>query len=159
MKLRTDPKTLYGLVATGEAITWALLISGLLIRATGTAPDYLVTVVGGLHGFMFLSYAVMAALVGVNQRWHPGRVIGAVVLAIVPFATIPFDRALNRRELLEGEWRTEVSDHPADRSWFDSLFRWFIARPVVLVLVLLVGVVAVFSFLLWLGPPDEWFSE
>lgn len=159
MTLRTDPKTLYGLVATGEAITWALLISGLIIRATGFAPDYLVTVVGGLHGFMFLSYAVMAALVGVNQRWHPGRVISAVVLAIVPFATIPFDGALNKRGLLEGAWRTQASENPKDQGWFDSLFRWFIARPVVLVLVLLVGLVAVFSFLLWLGPPDEWFSE
>jgi len=89
-----SPKTLFRIVATAEAITWAALISGLIIRAAGVAPEWLISVVGGAHGFTFLSYAVMAALVGVNQRWPILRIAFGVVLAIVPFATVPFERVV-----------------------------------------------------------------
>jgi integral membrane protein len=152
------PKRLFSLVATGEAITWTLLLSGLAIRAVGAAPDWLIPLVGGTHGFMFLSYAVVATLVSVNQRWPLGRSAAAVALAVVPLATVPFDRSLLRRNQLEGDWRAEKTNHPADAGWFDSLFRWFIRRPLALVGVLLAAVVVIFSTLLWLGPPYQWFN-
>jgi integral membrane protein len=152
------PKKLFAIVATGEAITWSLLLSGLAVRAFGAAPDWLIPLVGGTHGFMFLSYAVVATLVSVNQRWPLGRSFAAVALAVVPLATVPFDRSLLRRNLLEGSWRTERSDHPKDAGWFDSFFQWFIRRPLVLIAALLVAVVVIFVTLLWLGPPYEWFD-
>jgi integral membrane protein len=154
----SNPKTLFRIVATAEAITWALLISGLLIRASGNAPEWLISVVGGAHGFTFLSYAVIAALVGVNQRWPVLRIIFGVALAIVPFATVPFERTVAKRGYLVGPWRVEKSADPRDLGWFDSLFRWFIARPAVLVAVLTVGVILVYMFLLWMGPPTQWFN-
>lgn len=107
---------------------------------------------------MFLSYCVVAVLVGLNQRWAMGRIAGAVALAIVPFATVPFDRRLGKQNALEGSWRTETSDDPRDQGFIDRLFRWFIARPVVLVLVIAVALPAIFAFLLFLGPPTEWFD-
>jgi hypothetical protein len=103
-----------------------------------------------------MGYAVTAVLVGVNQRWSIGNTVLAVALAIVPFATYPFDRYLEKRSLLEGEWRIEGTKDPRDNSWFDKLFRWFIFRPLLLVLTLAVFVVSLFAFLLWLGPPGEW---
>jgi len=151
-----SPGNLYSLVSVGEAITWGFLISGLIIRATGNAPEWLIPLVGGIHGFMFLSYAVIAALVGVNQRWGFVGVAIAVVLAIVPFATVPYDRYLKKRQRLTGDWRLEATDNQKDNGLIDRLFRWFINRPLVLVSVLVVGVVVVYVFLLWLGPPDEW---
>lgn len=150
------PGRLYSIVSVGEAITWGLLISGLIIRAAGFAPDWLIPAVGGTHGFMFLSYAVIAALVGVNQRWGFGGVSIAVILAIIPFATVPYDRFLAKRQKLTGPWRLQAGSDPRDSGVIDRLFRWFINRPLVLVVVLLIGVVVVFSTLLWLGPPDEW---
>ena len=158
MNVFAEPKGLFRVIATAEAITWALLLSGLAIRASGNAPEWLISTVGGLHGFTFLSYAVIAALVGVNQRWAVGRIFVGVALAIVPFATIPFERSVAKKGLLVGNWRTQASENPKDSGWFDSLFRWFISRPLILLLVLVVGVVAVFSTLLWLGPPGEWFE-
>lgn len=152
------PKSLYRFFAIGEAFTWALLISALIARVISESLAIAVTVAGTIHGAMFLSYCTTSVLVGVNQRWRFGRISASVLLAIVPFATIPFDRNLMRQKALEGVWRTSASEDPRDRRAFDRLFRWFIARPVLLILVLLVAVTALFSFLLFLGPPTEWFD-
>jgi integral membrane protein len=156
--LKTSPKSIYKFFATGEAITWGLLISALISRALGDLVPHAVTVAGSIHGAMFLSYCVVAVLVGLNQRWAMGKIAGAVALAIVPFATVPFDRRLVRQNALEGSWRTETSDDPKDQGFIDRLFRWFIARPVVLVLVIAVALPGIFAFLLFLGPPTEWFD-
>jgi integral membrane protein len=156
--LKTSPKSIYKFFATGEAITWGLLISALISRALGDLVPHAVTVAGSIHGAMFLSYCVVAVLVGLNQRWAMGKIAGAVALAIVPFATVPFDRRLVRQNALEGSWRTDTSDDPRDQGFIDRLFRWFIARPVVLVLVIAVALPGIFAFLLFLGPPTEWFD-
>jgi len=156
--LKNSPKSIYKFFATGEAITWGLLISALISRALGDLVPHAVTVAGSIHGAMFLSYCVVAVLVGLNQRWAMGKIAGAVALAIVPFATVPFDRRLVRQNALEGSWRTETSDDPRDQGFIDRLFRWFIARPVVLVFVIAVALPGIFAFLLFLGPPTEWFD-
>jgi hypothetical protein len=113
-------------------------------------------IAGATHGFAFIGYSATAVLVAVNQRWPLLRGAIAVLLAIVPFATVPFERYLEKRQLLEGEWRTEKSNNPLDKTRFDRLFRWFINHPVILVLSLVVFVFGLFTFLLWLGPPSEW---
>ena len=154
--MNLTPKSLFRLFAVAEVVTWALLISALVIRATMGMGSEVFFVVGASHGFTFLGYGVTAVLVGINQRWSIGRLIFGVVLAIVPFATVPFDRSVERKGLLEGPWRVTKSDDPRDSNWFDSLFRWFIARPLLLLLVLVSFVVSLFSFLLFLGPPSEW---
>ena len=156
--MKNSPKSVYKFFATGEAITWGLLISALISRALGDLVPHAVTVAGSIHGAMFLGYCVVAVLVGLNQRWAIGRIAGAVALAVVPFATVPFDRRLGKQDALEGSWRTETSDDPRDQGFIDRLFRWFVARPVVLVLVIAIALPAIFAFLLFLGPPTEWFD-
>ena len=153
-----QPKKLFLTFAKGEAITWTLLISALVIRAMGDPIPAIVSIAGSIHGAVFLGYAVTALLVGINQRWGIGKVALAVALAIVPFATIPFERRLVKTSALEGSWRTTESDNPRDKGFIDRLFRWFIARPIVLLAVLLIAIPAVFAFLLFLGPPTEWFK-
>jgi integral membrane protein len=148
--LNTSPKSIYRFFATGEAITWGLLISALLSRALGDLIPHAVTIAGSIHGAMFLSYCVVAVLVGLNQRWAIGKIAGAVALAIVPFATVPFDRRLLKQNALEGSWRTEATEDPRDKG--------LIARPVILVLLIVLVLPAIFGFLLFLGPPTEWFD-
>ena len=152
------PRRLFVFFATAEAVTWTLLLGALLTRVFIDVPAPLVTAVGGTHGAVFLGYGVTAALVGVNQRWSLGRIIGGIALAIVPYATIPFERAAIRRGLVEGEWRTRASSDVRDNHWFDRLFRWFIARPALLVVTLLAVVAVIFTVLVSLGPPTEWFD-
>ena len=150
------PKDLFVVFAIAEGVTWTLLLLGLLAKAFTSIVPLVVTVIGGIHGLVFLGYGVTAALVGVNQRWSTGKIIIGIALAIVPFATIPFERIQLRQSTLEGEWRTTASDHPKDNTWFDRLFRWFINRPALLILALLATVAAIFATLLLIGPPDSW---
>ncbi len=151
------PKKLFNIFAKAEAVTWTLLITALILRATGFDP-VAVAIAGSIHGAVFLGYAVTAALTGVNQRWGFGKTTLAVALAIVPYATIPFEMRAAKKGSLEGSWRTAVSEDPRDKGFIDRLFRWFIARPVILVVVIVVGLTALFSLLVTMGPPNEWFD-
>jgi integral membrane protein len=146
------PRLLFRIVAIAEAVTWTLLIAGLVLRAT-TGWSLGVTIGGGIHGFVFLAYGGIALLVGIDRRWRPGLVVLAVASAIVPYATIPVDRALDRREKLDGDWRREPDPASPDRTPLDALVRWFVRRPAVLIAVFAVLLVAIFATLLALGPP------
>lgn len=149
------PTRLYRIVSIAEAVTWTLLIAAMIAKYVFDV-DALMFPAGLAHGFAFVSYGATALLVGLNQRWRPGQVMGAVALAIVPFATIPFDRSLERRGMLEGGWRTEASDDPRDDTALDRLLRWSLRNPLLLAGIILVAVVAVVLVLLQLGPPTEW---
>ncbi|MGW4929464.1 DUF3817 domain-containing protein [Agromyces sp. NPDC004153] len=147
-----SPKRLFRALALAEAVTWTILIVAMILKyAAGV--DAAVLVGGSIHGFAFLAYAFAAVLVGVNQRWHLGLIAFAVLTAIVPYATIPFEVWLVRRGRLEGGWRREAGDHPADGHWVNRMLRWFLARPVLLTVVAVVGIAVVFSALLVIGPP------
>lgn len=153
------PRSLYRVFSLGEGITWALLIGVLVIGAMFGIPPLALTIVGGLHGAVFLGYGVSAALIGVNNRWGFGRTVLAIALAIIPFATVPFEIAAERKGRLVGQWRRSKSSDPRDNNWFDSLFRWFINRPLLLALVLLAVIIAIFSALLFIGPPGGWAED
>jgi len=146
------PLTLFRTLAIAEAISWTLLIAGLIVRATtGWAPA--VTIGGGIHGFVFLSYGATVVLVALNNRWKAGPTAAALVSAIVPYATIPAEVWLHRRGLLAGAWRRDVDAGAADARWYDRPLAWFLARPWVLFLLIAVLVVGVFAVLLLVGPP------
>jgi len=150
------PKKLFRLFALAEAVTWTLLIGGLILRATVGVPSVAFTIVGGIHGAVFLTYAVIASITGVNQRWGFGRTALGVALAIVPYATIPFELYVQRSGKLEGNWRREHSGDARDDHWFDRLYRWFIIRPALLTIVMFAVVTAIFATLLLIGPPGGW---
>jgi len=145
------PRSLFRVAAIAEAVTWSLLIAALVLRAT-TGWALGVTIGGGIHGFVFLAYAATALLVGIDRRWPAALVAGAVAAAIVPYATIPLEIVLQRRGRLDGDWRLDP-DPAGDRTPLDALVRWFLRRPVVLVIVALVLLVAIFTVLLIAGPP------
>lgn len=146
------PDRLFRVLAIAEAITWTILISAIIARAVG-APGIVVTIGGGIHGFVFLAYAATAVLVALNQRWNVGVAILAVVSAIVPYATIPMEIWLHRTGRLAGEWRLEQTADPRDSRWYDRLMRWFLRRPWALAILLVVGIVALYVILLLVGPP------
>jgi integral membrane protein len=151
-----SPRLLYRTVAIAEAITWTLLIGGMLLKyviAPGEFGDAAVRVGGFVHGLVFLAYGITAVLVGVNQHWRPRVMLVALATAVVPYATIPFDRWLERRGMLTGRWRREATGDPRDNTPVSRLLRFGLARPVLFASVLAVGLVAVFTTLLVLGPP------
>ncbi len=150
------PRRLFRRFAFAEAVTWTLLIGGLIIKASVGAPQLALSLVGGIHGAVFLTYAVTASITGVNQRWGIVRTVLAVALAIVPYATIPFEIYVERTGRLKGDWRREHSGDTRDDHWFDRLYRWFIVRPALLAGAMLLVVTAIFAALLIIGPPGGW---
>ena len=146
-----SPRGVYRVLSIAETITWTLLITALIVRAV-TGFSLGVTVAGGIHGFVFLAYAATALLVAINQRWSLGLTVGAVATAIVPFATIPFDKWLERRGRLEGVWLTERSE---GETWLQRIVRWMLGHPVILAALMALAVVAIFVVLLLAGPPGK----
>ena len=157
--VRFSPRHLFRVFAFAEAVTWTLLIGGLVTRAVVGIPQALLTTIGGIHGAVFLGYGVIAALVGVNNRWGLGRTVLGIALAIVPYATIPFEIRVEKTGRLDGTWRRAATNDPRDAHWFDRLFRWFLNRPVLLAAVLVTVIVAIFATLIMVGPPGGWPSD
>lgn len=146
------PLTLFRTLAIAEAVSWTLLIGGLILRATADL-SVAVSIGGSIHGFVFLAYGATAVLVALNQRWGIGPTALAVVSAVIPYATIPTEIWLQRSGRLRGSWRREESDDPRDRRPVDRLLRFFLRRPGVLGLLLAAVVAVVFVVLLVVGPP------
>ncbi len=148
----TQPSRLFRVLAIAEAVTWTILIAALVARAVG-APGIVVTIGGGIHGFVFLAYGATAILVALNNRWHAGVAVLAVASAIVPYATVPMEIWLHRTGRLAGDWRLEEGDDPRDRTWIDRLMRWFLRRFWVLGLLIAAAIVVLYTVLLLIGPP------
>ncbi|MBD7956504.1 DUF3817 domain-containing protein [Microbacterium sp. Sa4CUA7] len=146
------PLALFRVLAFAEAVSWTLLITGLVLRAT-VGLDIAVSIGGGIHGFVFLSYAATAIVVAKNNRWSPWPTTVAVGAAIVPYATIPVEIWLHRTGRLAGQWRPTETDDPRDLTWHDRIFRTLLRHPWLFALALAVGVVVVFTVLLIIGPP------
>lgn len=146
------PSSLFRVLAIAEAVSWTLLIAGLILRAT-TDVAIGVTIGGGIHGLVFLSYGATAVLLTLNNRWSAGPAIAAIASAIIPYATIPTEIWLSRTGRLAGEWRTVLAEDPAERRWYDGPLAWFLRRPLVLVASLMLAVIALFVVLLLIGPP------
>lgn len=153
---RLTPQRAFRVVAVAEAVTWTLLVAAMIVKYGFDGGDLPVRAAGSVHGFVFLAYAASVVVVALNQRWSTRLAALGVVTAVVPYMTIPFDVGVDRRGLLDGQWRTTATDDPRDHTRIDRLLRWMLVRPLVLVSGLLVTVAAVMSVLLVVGPPNEW---
>lgn len=148
-----SPRSLFRTLAVAEAITWTLLIAGMIAKYALGWGDAGVRIGGGIHGFVFLSYAVVVVLVGLDQQWRPLTIALGLGSAVIPYATIPFELHAQRRGLLGDQWRLRTQP-PA--SALDRLVALVLAHPLVSALVAVIGVAAVFSVLLMAGPPTQW---
>lgn len=146
------PKSLFRTLAIAEAISWTLLIGGLILRALADWP-LAVTIGGGIHGFVFLSYGATAILVAKNQRWGAGATAVAIVSAVIPHVTVPVEIWLARTGRLDGPWRIAPTDDPRDATWHDRLMRVMLRRPWVLAVLIALVIVVAYVALLVIGPP------
>ena len=146
-----SPRILFRTFAIAEFITWALLITGLILRAVGVNP-VVVTVTGGIHGFIFLCYGAVTIFVWINERWRPGVGILGLVTTLIPFATLPFELVIDKRGLLSTQWRLGAGAEKP-RNFFEHVQTWVLRHPILSSVLGVDVVVVVFTVLLILGPP------
>jgi integral membrane protein len=98
------PVGLYRVVARAEAVTWALLLTGMFLKYVTETTELGVQVFGMVHGVVFIAYCVTTVVLWIDQRWTLGRLALGLAAAIPPFATVPFERYAERAGLLGDEW-------------------------------------------------------
>jgi integral membrane protein len=145
-----SPRLLFRRVAVAEAITWALLLTGMFLKYVTETTELGVSVFGMLHGVVFVAYAVVAVVVAVDQRWTARRTVAALASAVPPFATVPFDRWVEKHHPLEKSWRLRTAD-PAGP--LERLVAWLVRSPAQGVAAGLVAVAALTGLALLVGPP------
>ena len=155
MRLFSTPYRLYRLLAFAEMVTWTLLLAGMFVKYVLQAGEWLVRIGGGLHGFTFLAYVVVTVLVAVDQKWSLRDLALGIGSALIPYLTVPFERWAERRGLLGATWRLRTEP---GTSLPQKVVALALRRPIPAAVVALVVVAVVFSVLLSLGPPTEWFS-
>jgi integral membrane protein len=125
----------------------------MLLKYVFVVTDVGVSIGGGLHGFAFLAFAATSVILAVNQRWSLPVTLLALASAVVPYATIPVERWLERHGHLDGGWRRDATDHPSDGNAVNRMLRWALANTVLFAAIVAVVVAGVFAGLLVVGPP------
>ncbi len=93
--LRT-PLGRFRLVGTLEGVSFLLLLFvAMPLKYFADIPGP-VTVIGGIHGFLFTLYLGAVAYMIFAAGWRLPRVLGAVAAAILPFGPFVFERSLRR---------------------------------------------------------------
>lgn len=87
------PVRLLRLASVAEAITWALLFAGILLRAIG-GGQWLVAWAGSAHGVAFTAFIVALVTVAALRRWPVWAILTGLAAAVVPFATLAFEWGL-----------------------------------------------------------------
>ena len=147
-----SPVTLFRRAAVAEAVTWALLLVGMVLKyGTGTT-ELGVRVFGMAHGVVFIAYCLTVVFVAVNQRWSPGTTLLGLASAVPPFMTVWFDRRAERRGDLDGPWRlTPGGEEPA--GVLERAQAWMLARPVAAAAMAVLAVAGLTAMALLVGPP------
>jgi integral membrane protein len=145
-----SPRRLYRGAAVAEAITWALLLTGMFLKYVTETTELGVQVFGMVHGVVFIAYCLATGLLWVDQRWPVGRLALGLLAAVPPFATVPFERYAERSGLLGDSWRLRTE---SPTGVLEKLAAWVVRRPAQGALVGLVAVLGLTGVALVVGPP------
>jgi integral membrane protein len=146
----STPRRLHRGAAVAEAITWALLLTGMFLKYVTETTELGVQVFGMVHGVVFIAYCLATVLLWIDQRWPVSRLALGLGAAIPPFATVPFERYAERSGLLGDAWRLRTEE-PA--GLLEKLAAWLLRRPAQGALVGLVAVLGLTGIALLVGPP------
>ena len=144
------PTRLHRLVARAEAVTWALLLTGMFLKYVTGTTELGVQVFGTVHGVVFIAYCLVTVLLFVDQKWPVSRLALGLGAAVPPFATVPFERYAERAGLLGDAWRLR-SETP--HGLVERLTAWLVRSPAQGAVVGLVAVAGLTGVALVVGPP------
>lgn len=147
--MRLTPRRAFRALATAEAITWALLLLGMVLKYVTGTTELGVRVFGLAHGVVFIGYCLVAVVVAVDQRWSRRQGLLALVSAVPPFMTLWFERHADRRGLLGLDWMSA----PDSATVAQRAVCWLLRHHRVAVPLGLVAVTGLTGLALAVGPP------
>ena len=146
---RLTPRGIFRGLAITEAITWALLLTGMFLKYVTETTELGVQVFGMVHGVVFIAYCLVTVVVATDQRWSLGRTVLGLAAAIPPFATLLFETYADRRGLLGPEWLSR-HDSPSAR---ERAVCWLLRHHRLATGLLVVAVAGLTGVALVVGPP------
>jgi integral membrane protein len=150
-----SPRTLFRVVAIAEAVTWTMLIAGMIGKYVLDLGGLGVTIGGSAHGLVAIAYVLTVLLVGTNQRWSLGVLALAVGSAVIPYLSLVFDVWATRTGRLDGPWKREATADRADHSLPARVVRWLVNRPLAAAIILALALAVIMTVLLVIGPPGR----
>ncbi|GAA2598865.1 DUF3817 domain-containing protein [Winogradskya consettensis] len=91
---------LFATIAIAEAVSWALLLTGMFFKYVVVHNEIGVKIAGPIHGGIFMAYLAVTALQARAGGWKWWMTLVALVCSIPPFATLVFERWAKSRGLL-----------------------------------------------------------
>lgn len=145
-----SPRRLYVALALAEVVTWTLLLGGMVLKYVTRTTELGVQLAGPVHGFVFLGYSLVTVLLALDARWSVGRTLAGLVAGVVPYLTVPFERATDRAGLLPDRWRLREEE---GRTAAERVLARALRSPLQAGAVAVVVLAVVFAALLVAGPP------
>ena len=146
-----SPLLLFRRVAIAEAVTWALLLTGMFLKYVTDTTELGVRIFGMVHGVVFIAYCLTTVVVAVDQRWSRGRLllglaaVGAAVRDGARSTGTPSGAARSPRP--GGSWPR------LRRARSSGSVAWLLRHPVRGAAAGVVGVAALTGVALLVGPP------
>ena len=82
----------FRIAAFAEAVSWAGLIVGMLVKYVIADNEIGVQIFGPIHGALFVAYVVAVTIAARSARWSTSTWLLGLVSAVPPFMTVLFER-------------------------------------------------------------------
>lgn len=86
------------MVGIAEGISFIVLLFIAMPLKYAAGYPLAVTVVGSIHGFLFITYLIAMIRALLEYKWGMKKISGVFVAAIVPFGTFILDGKLRKEE-------------------------------------------------------------
>ncbi len=83
-------------LAIAEAFSWAALLVGMVLKWVTKTTELGVEIAGPIHGAFFIGYAIAALSLWAKLRWPFRVALLSGLSAVLPFATVRFERWAGR---------------------------------------------------------------
>ena len=97
---------IFKVLAVAEAFSWAALLIGMFLKWVLRITELGVEIAGPIHGALFIGYGAAALILWRLQRWPFLVALFAGLSAVLPFATLAFERWAARRGYLTASAET-----------------------------------------------------
>ncbi|MDQ0297682.1 integral membrane protein [Salibacterium salarium] len=81
-----------------EGLSFIVLLFLAMPLKYGLGMDMAVTIVGALHGGLFVIYIAAVLFVWILRRWAIPRAMTAMIVSVIPFGPFVFDKSLKKEE-------------------------------------------------------------